>query len=101
MTLGAYERIWNDDVQAIFAAVVSLLFGSRTWRAKAGHEGPSDGSCRGQRQIVLSEPPILFSDQTENINATQPLGSTNIGDIRFFDFVGCSLFRHDDERRIM
>ena len=30
MTIEQYSAIWNDDAQAIFAAVVSFWFGSRT-----------------------------------------------------------------------
>ncbi|MEG9884435.1 MAG: hypothetical protein V6Z86_07445 [Hyphomicrobiales bacterium] len=34
MTIGQYNAIWNDDAQAIFAAVVSFWFGSRTMARK-------------------------------------------------------------------
>ena len=35
MTLEQYGAIWNDDAQAIFAAVVSFWFGSRTMARKS------------------------------------------------------------------
>ena len=35
VTIRAYECIWNDDAQAIFAAVVSFWFGSRTMARKS------------------------------------------------------------------
>ena len=35
MTLEQYGRVWNDDAQAIFAAVVSFWFGSRAMARKS------------------------------------------------------------------
>ena len=35
ITIDQYSAIWNDDAQAIFAAVVSFWFGSRTMARKS------------------------------------------------------------------